>query len=59
MDTLLTPREAAEILRIAPRTLETWRRRGDGPSFVRIPSGVRYQRADLEAYLAESRVAAE
>lgn len=52
MDPLLTPREAAEYLRIATRTLETWRYRKQGPAFVRLPTGgIRYKASDLEAYL--------
>lgn len=56
MDTLMTPQEVADHLRIAPRTLETWRYRGQGPVFVRLESGaVRYRLADLESYLESRR----
>ena len=49
-DILLTQTQAAEILNISPRTLEGWRRKGLGPSFVVYSSRcVRYsERALLE-----------
>ena len=31
---LLTPDQAAEMLRVAPGVLERWRGTGDGPSYV-------------------------
>ena len=43
---LLYASEAATLLALSPRTLETLRVRGNGPSFVRIGArAVRYRRA--------------
>lgn len=50
--TLLTPEEAAALLRIEPRTLSNWRAKRQGPPFVKIGLRcVRYRRADLLAFI--------
>ena len=56
---LLTPREAAEFLRISEATLSTWRsRRGrvardgkPGPRFLRAGRKILYRQRDLEEFL--------
>lgn len=49
---LLRPREAAERLRLSPRTLDRWRISGDGPPFVRLGRrAVAYRVADLEQWI--------
>ena len=57
---LLTPREAAEHLRVTEATLAGWRSRGGGPPFIKMTSGrkgpVRYDRSDLANWLADRRV---
>ncbi len=58
---LMTPRQAAEFLRISEATLSTWRsRRGrvardgkDGPRFFRAGRSIRYRRHDLDLWLAQ------
>jgi predicted DNA-binding transcriptional regulator AlpA len=48
---LLRPREAADFLGVAGRSLERWRASGDGPAFVRVgPRRVGYRMADLQAW---------
>jgi len=48
---LLLPREVAAILRVTPRTLRNWDRRGILVP-VRLPTGQkRYRREDVEALL--------
>lgn len=42
LQVFLTGAEVAERWRISPRTLEGWRDKGIGPTFVRIGSRVRY-----------------
>ncbi len=49
-DTLLTTRQAAELLNLKESTLEQWRWQGKGPQFVKLGRCVRYRRADLEAF---------
>ncbi len=45
---LLTPPEAANALRISERTLERWRSTGAGPSHVRVgPRRVMYRVQDV------------
>lgn len=50
---LLTPIEAAHILGVELRTLESWRwRSSDGPPFVRINRRtIRYRKSDLLAWI--------
>lgn len=52
MQALLTPSDAAEILKKAPKTLEAWRQRGYGPAYVLVGRDVRYRVRDLERWLA-------
>jgi excisionase family DNA binding protein len=51
-DALLSPQEAAEILRVTPRTVQRYIAEGDLPA-VRLPGGRlwRIRRGDVEALL--------
>ena len=51
---LSTP-QAAERLGISPRTLEQYRRTGEGPVFHRFGYLVRYLAADIDAWAAARR----
>lgn len=52
---LLEPAEAAYLLNLSVPTLARWRMEGKGPAFVRPAARiVRYQRADIEAWLGAS-----
>ena len=53
---LLSPRQAAELLCLSPKTLERIRVSGGGPKFVRIRGSVRYRQEDLESWLASRLV---
>jgi predicted DNA-binding transcriptional regulator AlpA len=44
---LLTPREAADFLRVSESWLAKARMRGDGPPFLRIGRSIRYRQSDL------------
>jgi excisionase family DNA binding protein len=55
MQTLLTQREAACVLRLSERTLERSRVTGFGPPFAKVGRRVLYRREDLDAWVA-SRV---
>lgn len=47
----LDTRGAARYLCIAPKTLQEWRERGEGPRAHRVGRrSIRYARADLEAF---------
>lgn len=55
----MTPREAADLLRVEPSTLKTWRRREQGPPFVRLGARtVRYERRAVAAWLERDEVRA-
>lgn len=47
---LLTNTEAAEYLRLSPRTLDRWRWAGRGPKFKKVGGAVRYARSDLNDF---------
>jgi hypothetical protein len=56
-DDLLRTDAAAAVCGYRPDTLAEWRRRGYGPAYVRSESGgIRYRRADLDAWLAACTV---
>ena len=51
---LLNTDEVAEILKLSPATLRTWRWSGVGPRYFSLPGAkgsVRYRRHDLELWL--------
>ncbi len=54
---LLTPKEAAALLRVSTDTLEGWRAKRTGPAWVKLGDGkrapVRYRRSDIDAYLKD------
>ncbi|WP_295401351.1 helix-turn-helix domain-containing protein [uncultured Thiocystis sp.] len=49
----LNEREAAAELGISFRTLQQWRVRGIGPTYLKIGRSVRYDAASLEIWLAQ------
>ena len=56
---ILTPAELAAEYRLAERTLANWRARGEGPRFLKLGKrAVRYRRADIEAFIADTDKAA-
>lgn len=59
-DDLLDQRQAATRLGVpSARTLESWRRRGYGPPFLRLsPRLVRYRASDIDKWLAARVVGA-
>ncbi|EIC19500.1 helix-turn-helix transcriptional regulator [Thiorhodovibrio frisius] len=50
---LLNETEAALSLDLSPRTLQAWRIRGEGPAFVKLGRSVRYDRAEIDRFIAE------
>lgn len=46
----MTPEEAAEYLRLSPRTLERYRYMGSGPRFRRFGRKIRYTMWDLDVW---------
>lgn len=53
---LMTAKQAAERLATTEGTLATWRSSGHNPiPFIRVGRSVRYDPADLDAYVASKR----
>lgn len=55
MDGVYSTREAANYLKLAPRTLERYRVSGDGPRYAKLLGAVRYRKRDLDDWI-ESRI---
>ncbi|CAI4155202.1 hypothetical protein ALT717_10383 [Alteromonas macleodii] len=55
---LLTTKQAAEYLGLSYVTLNQWRNRERGPSFIQYEQGgpVRYSTEDLDAYVESRKV---
>lgn len=54
---LLCEKEAAQVLGVAPSTLNFWRVQGRGPAFIRLSARcVRYRISDLAQYVESQRV---
>jgi len=53
---LLTDTEVAELLGISVKTIQQWRWKGIGPTYVKVSTGwVRYRPADVATWLEENR----
>lgn len=53
---MLDEKRLCAELGISPVTATKWRRRADGPPFVKIGRLVRYRRADLNAWIASRTI---
>jgi predicted DNA-binding transcriptional regulator AlpA len=53
MERLLTQTEAAEYLRLSPRSLERWRVEGIGPRYSKLGKRIVYLARDLEQWVAD------
>jgi excisionase family DNA binding protein len=52
IETLLTPEDVSEMLRVPVKTLYRWRHHGVGPPALKVGRHLRYRLADVEEYLA-------
>ncbi len=52
-DELLTAAEAAELLRVAPRTVYTWGLEGVLPRVILAPHTIRYRMSDVRKFIEE------
>lgn len=55
MTDLIPPKLAAKRLCVAASTLAAWRCRGCGPKFVRCGRAIRYEAAEIEAFVERNR----
>lgn len=51
MSDRITVREAADMLGVEPSTLYSWRARNYGPKSFTVGTAVRYERAEVQAYI--------
>ena len=51
MIALLTEKEAAALLHVTVKGVQSWRYRGNGPRFVKVGRCVRYRLEDLQAFV--------
>lgn len=51
MSDRITVREAADMLGVEPSTLYSWRARNYGPKSFLVGAAVRYERADVHAFI--------
>lgn len=49
---LMTSADVADVLGIEQRTLERWRKSGDGPPFMMFGRTIRYHPARLQQWMA-------
>ena len=49
---VLNETELAALLGVERRTLQTWRARGEGPSFVKVGNVLMFREEDVTAWLA-------
>jgi hypothetical protein len=56
LDTLLREQDAADLLCLSVRTLQSWRIRLAGPPFVQVGRAVRYRRRDLVNWIEANTV---
>lgn len=54
VEQLMTPAEAATYLNVRRRTLDNWRYRLEGPPYKKIGQQVRYDAAELRAWVDAS-----
>lgn len=55
-DKLYDPKELAQKIRIAERTIHRWRGEGSGPSYHKIGGRVFYRGEDITAWLEKRRI---
>ncbi len=53
---LLTPKEAADFLKVSVHTLSKWRQKGTGPEYTRTGNRIKYEKKTLQEYLKKNRV---
>ena len=51
MTELLDEKQAAALLRVTTKGLQSWRYRGNGPRFVKVGRCVRYRLEDLQTFV--------
>ena len=48
---LLNETETSKLLSVSKKTLQSWRWRRTGPSFLKLGGAIRYRLEDIQAYM--------
>ena len=56
INTLLTEKEVAKLLKLSVKTIQRFRLYGGGPEYIKINKSVRYCPSAIEEYLKPRRV---
>ena len=52
---LLHEKEVARLLNISPKTLQNWRVKGQGPTYIKMGYSVRYEPSVIQEYILHHR----
>ena len=58
IEPLITTRQAATLVGLSHRTLESMRIKGDGPEYLQLGRAIRYEICELERWIESNRKAA-
>ena len=56
VEKIITEKEAAEILSVSTKTLQSWRYKGCGPTYIKFPRKIAYSVADLHAFVQKQKI---
>jgi len=59
LDDLLVEAQAAELLVMSVRTLQSWRHKDRGPPFVRVGRNIRYRYGDVLEWIRMKTISPE
>lgn len=55
-ESLMNQKEVAKLIGVAPRTLESWRYRGEGPYYLYLSKRcIRYRLEDINTWIEERK----
>jgi predicted DNA-binding transcriptional regulator AlpA len=53
---IVTPKELALMLDVSHHTIDSWRKKGDGPSYCRLGRNVYYRLQDVQGWIDENHM---
>lgn len=52
----MTEQEAADYLKMSPKTLQKWRHQGNSPAYSKLGRCIRYLESDLDEYASSRKI---